>query len=180
MRRKNTHKRGRVASLGVVPIVLAGGIACVIGDVDTTALRTTDVSAAEIVALRFPGPLGRWRGTNRPRRFDIGDECACRGYRKRRAARAAQSAAHDSGKFSASRSTGSAGCGSSCARANRGVELPGSAAPVVNDAALPRPVAARAPSEVKTVAGRRIATSSIGRATCSTMRRSPASRNGCT
>jgi hypothetical protein len=47
MRQNKTLKRGRV-----VPIVLAGGIGFLIGD--SAALRGTDLSAAEAVALRFP------------------------------------------------------------------------------------------------------------------------------
>ncbi len=49
MRRKNAPKRGRV-----VPILLAGSVGYLLGSAHITALRSTDLSAAESVALRFP------------------------------------------------------------------------------------------------------------------------------
>ena len=49
MRRKNAPKRGRV-----VPILLAGSVGYLLGSAHITAFRSTDLSAAESVALRFP------------------------------------------------------------------------------------------------------------------------------
>jgi hypothetical protein len=49
MRRKKALKRGRV-----VPILLAGSVGYLLGSAHITALRGTDVSAAEAVAQRFP------------------------------------------------------------------------------------------------------------------------------
>jgi hypothetical protein len=49
MRRKSAPKRGRV-----VPILLAGSVGYLLGSAHIPALRSTDLSAAESVALRFP------------------------------------------------------------------------------------------------------------------------------
>ncbi len=49
MRREKTRKRGRV-----IPVLLAGGIGYLIGNAHIAAFRSTDLSAAEAVALRFP------------------------------------------------------------------------------------------------------------------------------
>src|ERR1700688_3314800 len=49
MRRKRAIKRGRIIS-----ILAAGGVCYLIGGWHTAALRTTELSAAEAVALRFP------------------------------------------------------------------------------------------------------------------------------
>ena len=49
MRRKKAFKRGRAIS-----ILVAGGIGYVIGSWNATAVRSTDPSAAQTVALRFP------------------------------------------------------------------------------------------------------------------------------
>jgi hypothetical protein len=152
MRRKNTHKRGRVASLGVVPILLAGGIGCVIGGVNTTALRTTDISAAEIVALRFPdhwdngavqiAPAALTAAMN-ARATDTANEAQLallnpQPIIPQTISQADPQAAPDAALPAPVQ--------------NAALQLPGSAAPVVNDAALPRPVTARAPSEAKAVA----------------------------
>ncbi|MGD0024353.1 MAG: hypothetical protein ABSC37_06955 [Xanthobacteraceae bacterium] len=49
MRRKKAFKRGRAVS-----ILVAGGIGYLIGGWNATAVRSTDPSAAQTVALRFP------------------------------------------------------------------------------------------------------------------------------
>ncbi len=49
MRQKTALKRGRV-----VPILLAGSIGYLVGNAHIAAFRSTDLSAAEAVALRFP------------------------------------------------------------------------------------------------------------------------------
>jgi hypothetical protein len=54
MRQRKTLKRGRSVTIRVVPILLAGGIGYLIGGLHTSALRSTDLSAADSVALRFP------------------------------------------------------------------------------------------------------------------------------
>jgi hypothetical protein len=54
MRRRKTLKRSRSVTVRVVPILLAGGIGYLIGGLHTSGLRNTDLSAAELVALRFP------------------------------------------------------------------------------------------------------------------------------
>ena len=152
MRRKNTHKRGRVASLGVVPILLAGGIGYVIGGVNTTALRTTDVSAAEIVALRFPdhwdngavqiAPAALTSAMN-ARATDTANDAQVallnpQPIVPQTIPQADQQAAPDAALPAPVQTAA--------------LQLPGSAAPIVNDAALPRPVTARAPSEAKAAA----------------------------
>jgi len=54
MRLNKTLTRGQSFPIRVVPILLAGGIGYLSGGLNTTALRSADVSAAESVALRFP------------------------------------------------------------------------------------------------------------------------------
>jgi len=49
MQRRKTRKRGRM-----VPVLIVGGIGYLIGGWQTAALRSTDPSAAQSVALRFP------------------------------------------------------------------------------------------------------------------------------
>jgi hypothetical protein len=49
MRQRKAPKRGRV-----VPILLAGSVGYLLGSAHITAFRSTDLSAAEAVALRFP------------------------------------------------------------------------------------------------------------------------------
>jgi len=56
MRRRKTLKRGRL-----VPVLIAGGIGYLIGGWQTAALRSTDPSAAQSVALRFPQD---WNGAS--------------------------------------------------------------------------------------------------------------------
>jgi len=53
MLRKKTPNRGRV-----VPFLVAGGIGYLLGGWHVSALRGTDLSASEAIALRFPEPLG--------------------------------------------------------------------------------------------------------------------------
>jgi hypothetical protein len=49
MRQKTALKRGRV-----IPILLAGSVGYLVGNAHIAAFRSTDLSAAEAVALRFP------------------------------------------------------------------------------------------------------------------------------
>src|SRR5271155_4893497 len=49
MRRKRGFKRGRVVSL-----LVAGGVGYAVGVWNPAALRSTDLSAAQTVSLRFP------------------------------------------------------------------------------------------------------------------------------
>ncbi len=152
MRRNKTRKRGRVASLRVVPIILAGGIGYLIGGVNTTALRSTDVSAAEIVALRFPDHWDNGPGQIAP--------AALTSAMNARAADTASDAqlallnpqpmipqiipqadpqpAMDAALPAPVQTAA--------------LELPGSTASVANDAPVPRSVTARAPGEAKTAA----------------------------
>jgi hypothetical protein len=53
MRRTRALKRHRQQSR-LIPILLAGGVGYLLGSAQITALRSTDLSAAEAVALRFP------------------------------------------------------------------------------------------------------------------------------
>jgi len=149
MRRNKTHKRGRVASLRVVPILLAGGIGYVIGGVNTTALRTTDVSAAETVALRFPD------------HWDNGVvQIAPAALTSAMNARAADTASDAQLALLNPESMipqaipqadpqPATDAALPAPVQTAALELPGSAAPVVNDAPPPRPVTARAPGETK-------------------------------
>jgi hypothetical protein len=54
MRGRKTLKRRRSVIFRVVPIFLAGGIGYLFGGLQISPLRSTDLSAAESVALRFP------------------------------------------------------------------------------------------------------------------------------
>jgi hypothetical protein len=54
MRRKTTLKRSRQRRVGVVHVVLAAGVGYWLGGSHITAMRSTNISAAETVALRFP------------------------------------------------------------------------------------------------------------------------------
>jgi hypothetical protein len=152
MPRNKTHKRGRLISLRVVAILLAGGISYVIDGVNTTALRTADVSPAETVALRFPDHWGNGAVQIAP--------AALTSAMNARAADTASDAqlallnpepmipqaVSQADPLLAADAVAPAPVQTAA------LELPGSAAPVVNGAALQRPVAARAPGETKAAA----------------------------
>src|ERR1700722_310386 len=68
MRRYKTQKRGRERPMGrlqarLVSLLVLGGIGCLISGWHTEALRSTEISAAEAVALRFPET---WRDVSPP------------------------------------------------------------------------------------------------------------------
>jgi hypothetical protein len=152
MRRNKTHKRGRVASSRVVPILLAGGIGYVIGGVNTTALRTADVSAAETVALRFPD------------HWDNGAvQVAPTALTSAMNARAADTASDAQlallnpepmipQAIPQADPQPATDAALPAPVQTAALELPGSAAPVVNDAPPPREVTVRAPGETKAAA----------------------------